>query len=91
MDMKEADRKLAQGQMSLAEFIDEAAKNSPANEIKADYRRQGHRLGVFLTALGFVLILAGLVGEAGNLFGMGLFLLLFGYLLARLWYWFKAA
>ena len=61
-------------------------------------RRQGHRLGIFLVALSFVVLLAGFAygsgsrpGERELVFALGFLGMIFGYPIARLWYWFKSA
>lgn len=63
-------------------------------------RRKGHRLGIFLTLFGPLLTIAGLLSGGGTwstptwallMMWGGVFLFVFGYAFARLWYWFKAA
>jgi uncharacterized membrane protein len=62
-------------------------------------KRQGNRLGIFLVVLGLVLALIGILNQTSfeeptwvtvtRAFGVAL--LIFGYPLARLWFWFRAA
>jgi uncharacterized membrane protein len=62
-------------------------------------RRQGNRLGIFLVVLGLVLLLIGIQNEryyeevmwVTVTKAVGGALLVFGYPLARLWFWFRAA
>lgn len=69
------------------------------NEPNMRLKRQGHRLGVFVTVASLLLTLAsfpaatgyGAPAWASALFTAGIVGVLFGYLLARLWFWFKAA
>jgi hypothetical protein len=59
-------------------------------------RRKGNRLGIFLMVLGLVLALVGVLNDDyttswdDGLRTLGFALLIFGYPLARLWFWFKA-
>lgn len=81
---------------SLVNEID-AATSGPLETAKL--RRKGHRLGVLLTILGPVLIILGILlsesvawsGAAPLLLALGAVFLVFGYGLARLWFWFKQA
>jgi hypothetical protein len=59
-------------------------------------RRQGNRLGIFVVVLGLVLLRIGLVNErypnpiwVTVTASVGAALLVFGYPLARLWFWFS--
>jgi uncharacterized membrane protein len=62
-------------------------------------RQQGNRLGIFLVVLGLVLLLIGIQNEryyeevmwVTVTKAIGGALLVFGYPLARLWFWFRAA
>ena len=64
----------------------------------AHFHKRGHRLGVFAAVASLVSVLAGFfVGiaaghsEAGGvLMILGLLGVIFGYPLARLWYWVRA-
>jgi hypothetical protein len=59
-------------------------------------RRKGNRLGIFLVVLGLVLALVGIMNDSyatdwdDGVRALGFALLIFGYPLARLWFWFKA-
>jgi hypothetical protein len=52
------------------------------------FRRKGHRLGMFVLALSFVLVALG-IGWPPFAFA-GVAGLIFGYPLCRLWYWFRS-
>ncbi len=54
-------------------------------------REKGHRLGIFITIVAALVLLFGLGAESGLLIGLGFMGVLFGYLLARLWFWFRSA
>ncbi len=54
-------------------------------------REKGHRLGIFITIVAALVLLFGLGAESGLLIGLGFMGVLFGYLLARLWVWFRSA
>jgi hypothetical protein len=59
-------------------------------------REKGHRLGIFLVVLGLGLALVGCANDSNATSWddwtriLGFVLLIFGYPLARLWFWFKA-
>jgi hypothetical protein len=70
------------------------------NESEATrYKRKGHRLGIFLTFVSLLLLLVGAMNEssysppawASFFVGLGAIGTIFGYVLARMWYWFRAA
>src|SRR5262249_41091292 len=54
-------------------------------------RKKGHRLGVFITIVAALVLLFGLGFESSLVIGLGFMGLLFGYLLARIWFWFRSA
>ena len=60
-------------------------------------RRRGHRVGIFLTSIGAVLFLFGAASESYSTNAdditrvVGGSVALFGYGVARLWYWTRAA
>jgi hypothetical protein len=73
---------------------------SPPAQLSSDeslrQRRKGNRLGIFLMVLGFVLALVGILNDSyatswdDGFRTLGFALLIFGYPLARLWFWFKS-
>jgi hypothetical protein len=79
--------------------ISQQKPSAPA-QLSADeslrQRRKGNRLGIFLMVLGLVLALVGIVNDSyatswdDGVRVLGFALLIFGYPLARLWFWFKA-
>jgi hypothetical protein len=80
--------------------IAEEAFDKRRSEHTLRMRRKGNRLGIFVTLFSLILLFVGIVGGAGSynsptwatfLAAVGLAGTLFGYLMARLWYWFKAA
>ena len=82
------------GQISSSQFAD-VADRSVAEQL----RRKGHRLGIFVTVASLLLALVSFPAASGygappiatGLLTLGLGGTLFGYLLARLWYWYKTA
>jgi hypothetical protein len=74
--------------------------SAPAQKLSSDeslrQRRKGNRLGIFLVVLGLVLALVGIVNDSydaswdDGVRVLGFALLIFGYPLARLWFWFKS-
>jgi hypothetical protein len=62
-------------------------------------RRKGHRLGILMTLISVVLLLIGIMNDSGSspppwasfFAAVGAGGVLFSYIFARLWYWFKAA
>ena len=60
------------------------------------FRRKGHRLGLFIVLLSFALVIAVFMdgtpdkSRLGILAGPGACGAVFGYPLARLWYWFRS-
>jgi hypothetical protein len=79
--------------------ISQQKPSAPA-QLSADeslrQRRKGNWLGIFLMVLGLVLALVGIVNDSyatswdDGVRVLGFALLIFGYPLARLWFWFKA-
>lgn len=97
MDTRRADQALERGEISMAEFIklaDLGFLETPV-EKRARCRRQGHRMGLILTALGLLLFIFGIMmdGHDHNSGAPipGILCFFLGYPLARLWFWFKAA
>ena len=64
--------------------VEEAPPRTPAQE-------KGHRLGIFLTVISALILVFGLGAESNRVAGLGFMGVLFGYWLARLWYWFRSA
>jgi hypothetical protein len=54
-------------------------------------QEKGHRLGIFITVVAAVIFVVGTVANNERVMGLGVMGVLFGYLLARLWYWFRSA
>jgi hypothetical protein len=73
------------------EFMKAKAEKPGEGAHNIAMRRKGHRLGVFVTIVAFLVCLFGLGLESGPIIGLGVLGTLFGYLLARLWYWVKSA
>ena len=55
------------------------------------WQEKGHRLGIFLTVISALILVFGLGAESNRIAGLGFMGVLFGYWLARLWYWFRSA
>ena len=64
--------------------VEEAPPRTPAQE-------KGHRLGIFLTVISVLILIFGLGAESNRIAGLGFMGVLFGYWVARLWYWFRSA
>jgi hypothetical protein len=64
--------------------VEEAPPRTPAQE-------KGHRLGIFITVISALILVFGLGAESNRVAGLGFMGVLFGYWLARLWYWFRSA
>jgi hypothetical protein len=64
--------------------VEEAFARTPVQE-------KGHRLGIFITIVAALVFVFGLGVESNPIAGLGFMGVLFGYWLARLWYWFRSA
>jgi hypothetical protein len=64
--------------------VEEVPPRTPAQE-------KGHRLGIFLTVISVLILIFGLGAESNRIAGLGFMGVLFGYWVARLWYWFRSA
>jgi hypothetical protein len=72
---------------------------STDESVEARYKKKGHGLGIFLTFISLLLVLLGATNEssysppawASFFVGLGAIGTIFGYVVARLWYRFRAA
>jgi hypothetical protein len=62
----------------------EVRTRTPAQE-------KGHRLGIFITVIAALVLVFGLSTDRSTIAGLGFMGMLFGYCLARLWYWVRSA
>lgn len=54
-------------------------------------QEKGHRLGIFITVVAALVLVVGSSSNNAPVQGLGFMGVLFGYLLSRLWYWFRSA
>jgi multisubunit Na+/H+ antiporter MnhG subunit len=85
-----------QGAQSSVVTMSDIRTEPASSDERLRQRKKGNRLGIFLVVLGLVLALVGMVNDGyeaswdDGVRALGFILLIFGYPLARLWFWFKA-
>jgi hypothetical protein len=79
------------GQIKMASLETKMGDQKDESARTVAMRKKGHRLGIFITIVAALVLLFGLGAESSLMMGVGFMGLLFGYLLARLWFWFRSA